>query len=152
MKARQGLLALQVIKSRLAAQDLKVLTLEVFHILKRQDRDRKCFPVGHRVTQAHHRAPKIKDGVTLAHVDIQWDHTIEALHLRRGLRAIQDLLTTTRSKLWLCKPWPIGKPPSNKFRLNYCFQTSNDVWSPTSSRTSKAVMCIQHVLLPSEEM
>ena len=109
LKVRQGLLALQVIKSRLAAQDPKVLILEVFHTLKRQDRDRKCFPVGHRVTQAHHRAPKIKDGVTLAHVDIQWDHTIEALHLRRGLRAIQDLLTTTRSKLWLCKPWPIGK-------------------------------------------
>ena len=45
----------------------------------------------------------------LAHVDIQLDHTIGALHLRRGLRAIQDLLTTTHSKLWLCKPWPIGK-------------------------------------------
>ena len=109
MKVRQGLLALQVIKSRSAAQDLKVLTLEVFHTRKRQDRDRKCFPVGHRVTQAHHRAPKIKDGVTLAHVVTQWDHTIEALHLRRGLRAIQDLLTTTHSKLWLCKPWLIGK-------------------------------------------
>ena len=136
MKVRQGLQAQEDLKSRLAAQDLKVLTSEVFHTRKRQDRDRKCFPVGHRVTQAHHRAPKIKDGVTLAHVDIQWDHTIEALHLRRGLRAIQDLLTTTRSKLWLCKQWPIGKTSLYQYRLNYCFQTSNDVWSPASSRTS----------------
>ena len=139
MKVRQGLQAKEDLKSRLAAQDLKVLTSEVFHTRKRQDRDRKCFPVGHRVTQAHHRAPKIKDGVTLAklaHVDIQLDHTIEALHLRRGLRAIQDLLTTTRSRLWLCKPWPIGKTSLYLYQLNYCFQTSNDVWSPTSSRTS----------------